>query len=176
LGYHGNGCSKSFPAIAAENAIRAGRPSASPPVRAPEEIHSDPIFPNVTIFPVQTSGRAFPVVSFVYFSVERPFNKFYGINRRPKLGAKLIDRFFHGRRQVSPPINNLSHRFLDGPKHFLDCNFTVGSRHSFVASLFARCAARSNVGGSAYRAEANGASDQTAFPPTSVRSDLIVWI
>jgi hypothetical protein len=35
----------------------------------------------------QTSGRAFSVVSFVYLSVERPFNKFYGINCRPKLNA-----------------------------------------------------------------------------------------
>src|SRR5215468_3596830 len=38
----------------------------------------------------QTSGRAFPAVSFVYLSVECPFNKFYGINCRPKLGAKLL--------------------------------------------------------------------------------------
>jgi hypothetical protein len=28
--------------------------------------------------------------------------KFYGINCRAKLGAKLLDRFFHRRRQVSP--------------------------------------------------------------------------
>jgi hypothetical protein len=48
------------------------------------------------------SGRAIPSVIFVYFSVEGPFNKFYGINCRSKLGAKLLDRFFHRRRQVSP--------------------------------------------------------------------------
>ena len=30
----------------------------------------------------QTSGRAFPAVSFGYLSVECPFNKFYGINCR----------------------------------------------------------------------------------------------
>ena len=59
-------------------------------------------------------GRAFTSVSFVYLSVECPFNKFYGINCRPKLGTKLLDRFFHRRRQVSPPVNNLTHRFFDG--------------------------------------------------------------
>src|SRR5262249_48705933 len=77
----------------------------------------------------QTSGRAFPAVSFVYLSVECPSNKFYGINCRPKLGAKLLDRFFHRRRQVSPPVNRLTHRFFDGSQHFLYCNFTLGSRH-----------------------------------------------
>src|SRR5262245_33349692 len=82
-----------------------------------------------------TSGRAFPAVSFVYLSVECPFNKFYGINCRPKLDAKLLDRFFHRRRQVSPPVNNLTHRFFDGLQHFLYCNFTVGSRHSAVVSF-----------------------------------------
>jgi hypothetical protein len=86
----------------------------------------------------QTSGRAFPTVSFVYLSVECPFNKFYGINCRPKLGAKLLDRFFHRRRQVSPPVDNLTHRFFDGSQHFLYCNFTVGSRHSAVASSSGR--------------------------------------
>src|SRR5262245_21601915 len=86
----------------------------------------------------QRSGRTFPAVSFVYFSVECPFYKFYGINCRPKLGAKLLDRFFHRRRQVSPPVNNLTHRFFDGSQHFLYCNFTVGSRHSAVASPFSR--------------------------------------
>jgi len=41
-----------------------------------------------------------------------PF-KFYGINRRPKLGAKLLDGFFHRRRQVSPLVNDATHRFFD---------------------------------------------------------------
>ena len=31
-----------------------------------------------------------------FLSVECPFNKFYGINCRSKLGVKLLDRFFHG--------------------------------------------------------------------------------
>ena len=74
------------------------------------------------------SGRAFPVVSFVYLSVECPSNKFYRINCRPNLGAKLLDRFFHGRRQVSPPVNSLTHRFFDSSQHLLYCNFTVGCR------------------------------------------------
>ena len=86
----------------------------------------------------QPSGRTFPAVSFVYLSVECPFNKFYGINCRPKLGAKLLDRFFHRRRQVSPPVNNATHRFFDGSQHFLYRNFTVGSRHSAVASSSSR--------------------------------------
>jgi hypothetical protein len=46
--------------------------------------------------------------------------------------------FFHRRRQVSPPVNNLTHRFFDGSQHFLYCNFTVGSRHSAVASSSSR--------------------------------------
>jgi hypothetical protein len=83
--------------------------------------------------PQQTSGRAFAAVSFGYLSVECHFNKFYRINRRPKLGAKLLDRFFHRLRQVSPPVNNATHRFFDGAQHYLYCNFTVGSRHSAVA-------------------------------------------
>ena len=58
----------------------------------------------------KTSGRAFPVVSFVYLSAECPFDEFYGINGRPKLDAKLVDRVFHRRRQVSPPVNSLTHR------------------------------------------------------------------
>jgi hypothetical protein len=88
---------------------------------------------NLAHAPQQTSGRAFPVVSFVYLSVECPSDKFHGINCRPKLGAKLLDRFFHRRRQVSPPVNNLTHRFFDGSQHFLYCDFTVGFRHSAVA-------------------------------------------
>src|SRR5271155_5376108 len=38
--------------------------------------------------PQQISGGAFAAVSFVDFSVECPFNKFYGINCRTKLGTK----------------------------------------------------------------------------------------
>ena len=62
---------------------------------------------NRTRAPQQTSGRAFPAVSFVYLSVECPPDKFHGINCRPKLDAKLLDRFFHGGRQVSPPFDGL---------------------------------------------------------------------
>src|SRR5215831_12523 len=75
---------------------------------------------------------------FRYSPVECPSNKFYGINCRPKLGTKLLDRFLHRRRQVSPPVNRLTHRFFDGSQHFLYCNFTVGSRHSAVAPSFSR--------------------------------------
>ena len=84
--------------------------------------------------PQQISSRTFPVVRFVYLSVECPFDKFYGINCRLKLGAKLLYRFFHRRRQISPTVNNLTHRFFDSSQHSLYCNFTVGSRHSAAAS------------------------------------------
>src|SRR5262245_32070786 len=77
----------------------------------------------------QTSGRAFPTVNFWYLSVECPFNKLYGIDCRPKLGPELLEGFFHRRRQVSPPLNNATHRFL-GSQHFRYYNFAVGSRHS----------------------------------------------
>src|SRR5215471_14939659 len=75
--------------------------------------------------PQQTSGRALPVVSFVYLPVECPFYKFYRINCRPKLGAKLLDCFFHRRRQVSPVVNYLTHRFFDGDYHLLDGDVAV---------------------------------------------------
>ena len=90
---------------------------------------------NRTHAPQQRLGRAFSVVSFVYLSAECPFDEFHGINGRPKLDAKLIDRFFHRRRQVSPPINSLTHRFFDGSQHLLYCNVTVGSRHGVAALL-----------------------------------------
>jgi len=76
------------------------------------------------------------VVSFVYLSAECPFDEFYGINGRPKLDAKLIDRVFHRRRQVSPPVNSLTHRFFDGSQHLLYCNVTVRSRHGVAAPFF----------------------------------------
>src|SRR5262249_1093489 len=83
----------------------------------------------------QKSGRALPMISFMYLSAECLFNKFYGVNCRPKFGAKLIDRFFHLRWQVSPPVKNLRHRFLDGSQHVLYCNVAIGSRHDAVACL-----------------------------------------
>ena len=79
------------------------------------------------------ASQGFTAVSFAYLSVEFPFYKFYGINLRPKLDVKRLDRFFHWRRQVSPPVNNLTHRFLDGSQHFRYCNFTISFRHSAVA-------------------------------------------
>src|SRR5262249_26280359 len=58
------------------------------------------------------SGRAAPMISFVYLSAKCLFHELYGINCRPKFDTKLLDRFFHRRWQVSPPANNLRHRFL----------------------------------------------------------------
>src|SRR5215510_5802399 len=68
------------------------------------------------------------MLRFVYFFVECLFNKFDGINCRPKLGAKLLNLFFHGWRQVNPAVKNAMHRFFNGSQHFLYCNITVGSR------------------------------------------------
>ena len=84
------------------------------------------------MLPQQTSGRAFAVVGFMDLSVERPFDKFHGINCRSKPSAKLLDRFVHRRRQVSPPVDDLTHRLFDGSQHLLRCNVTVGSRHGGV--------------------------------------------
>ena len=86
------------------------------------------------------------MVSFVYLSGERLFNKFYGINCRPKFDTKLLDRFFHRRRQVSPPVNNLRHRFLDGSQHVLYCNVTIDSRHGAVALFIQKINLRSRMG------------------------------
>jgi len=72
----------------------------------------------------------------VYLSAERLVYKFYGIDSRPNLDAKLIDSIFHRRREVFPAVNNPTHRFFDGSEHFFHCNITVGSRHSTVASFF----------------------------------------
>jgi hypothetical protein len=52
----------------------------------------------------------------------------------PKLGAKLLDRFFHRPRQVRSPVGSLTHRFLDGSQHVLYRNVTVGSRVGAVVS------------------------------------------
>src|SRR5262249_9021897 len=49
----------------------------------------------------QKSGRASPAISFVYLSAECLFNKFYGINCRPKFDTKLLDRF------LSSPVAGL---------------------------------------------------------------------
>ena len=72
------------------------------------------------------------MVSFVYLPVECPFYKFYRINCRPKSGAKLLDRFFHRRRQVSPVIKYLTHRFFDGYYHLLDGDLAVSHYHGLA--------------------------------------------
>ena len=56
------------------------------------------------------------MVSFVYTPVECLFYKFYGINCRPKSSAKLLDRFFHRRRQ--PLILGLPHTVAAGMAGF----------------------------------------------------------
>src|SRR5262249_51235161 len=57
-----------------------------------------------------------------------------------KLDAKLLDRVFHWRRQISPPIDNAAHRFFHGLQHFLYRNVTVGSCHGAIASSSLRSA------------------------------------
>ena len=82
----------------------------------------------------QTLGRAFPMVSFMYTPVECLFYKFYGINCRPKSSAKLLDRFFHRRRQVSPVVKYLTHCFFDGYYHLLDGNLAVSFQHGLAVA------------------------------------------
>src|SRR5262245_34273482 len=89
--------------------------------------------------------------------VERFFYKFDGIDCCPKLGSKLLDRFFHRWRQISPPVSSATHRFFDGSQHFLYCNFTVGSRHSTVASS-SRSKLLSTAGPSYYRTPCTAAT------------------
>jgi hypothetical protein len=61
--------------------------------------------------------------------VERPFYKFDGIDCRPELDAKTVNRLIHRRRQVPPPVNNAAHRFFDGCYHLLDRHVAVSLRH-----------------------------------------------
>src|SRR6516165_7636951 len=82
---------------------------------------------------IEQSGRAFPVVSFGYTPVECLFYKFYGINCRAKSSAKLFDRFFHRRRQVSPVVKYLTHCFFDGSYHLLDGDVAVGFHHGLAS-------------------------------------------
>src|SRR5262245_29764461 len=86
---------------------------------------------------------------FRYSPVERFFYKFYGINCRPKLGTKLLDRFFHRRRQVSPPVNRLTHRFFDGCYHLIDGDVAVALRHSLAPLFRSATAETTSLAGSA---------------------------
>ena len=72
------------------------------------------------------------MVSFVYTPVECFFYKFHGINCRPKSAAKLFDRFFHQRGQVSPVVKYLTHCFFDGYYHLLDGNLAVSFQHGLA--------------------------------------------
>src|SRR5262249_5166702 len=54
--------------------------------------------------------------------------------------VRNCDRSFHRRRQVSPPVNNLTHGFFDGCYHLLDCHVAVSLQHS-LASPFGAAAA-----------------------------------
>ena len=73
------------------------------------------------------------MVSFVYTPVECFFYKFHGINCRPKSAAKLFDRFFHRRGQVSPVVKYLTHRLFDGYYHLLDGDVAVGFHHGLAS-------------------------------------------
>src|SRR4029079_18747026 len=55
--------------------------------------------------------------------------------RRPKLDAKLLDRFLHLRRQISPIVEYAPHRFFDGLEHLLCCNVSVRLRHGTLTDL-----------------------------------------
>src|SRR4051812_36304227 len=79
--------------------------------------------------PVPTAQPGMParqhISGIADFSGKRLPDKFYGINCRPKLNTKLFDRFFHRRRQISPPVNDLTHCFLDSGYHLLDGDVAV---------------------------------------------------
>jgi hypothetical protein len=81
---------------------------------------------------IENIRQGLPPTNFGYLPVECPCNEFHEIDCRLKLGAELLDRLFHRRRNVSPSVNNAAHRFFDGSQHVLCCNFAVGSRHSAV--------------------------------------------
>src|SRR5215831_7812511 len=49
--------------------------------------------------------------------------------------VRVLDRFFHRRRQVSPVVKYLTHRFFDGDYHLLDGDVAV-SFHDNLASHF----------------------------------------
>src|SRR5262245_23925256 len=53
---------------------------------------------------------AFSVGRFGSRPVERPFHKFDGIDCRPELDAKIVDRLLHRHRQFPPPVDNAAHR------------------------------------------------------------------
>src|SRR5262249_13766758 len=74
---------------------------------------------------------------------ERPFYNFDGIDCRPELDAKTVDRLIHRRRQFPPPVDSAAHRFFDGRYHLLDRHVAVSLRHGSVASLFGGAAAAS---------------------------------
>src|SRR5215475_1645426 len=86
---------------------------------------------------------------FRYSPVERFFYKFDGIDCCPKLGTKLLDRFFHRRRQVSPPINRLTHRFFDRCYHLIDGDVAVGLCHSLAPHFRSATAETTSLAGSA---------------------------
>src|SRR6266571_9315337 len=56
-------------------------------------------------------------------------------------GPRSVVGFFHRRRQVSPPVNNATHRFFDGSQHFLYCRpekpLTISTNRG-AASTFGR--------------------------------------
>src|SRR5262249_39874249 len=81
------------------------------------------------------ASAAFLVGRFGRRPVERPFYEFDGVDGRPELDAKTVNRLIHRRRQCSPPVNGATHRFFDGCYHLLDRHVAVSLRHGPVASL-----------------------------------------
>src|SRR6516162_4906801 len=120
--------------------VRCCASSCLSPADRPFSIGESASCQKQTHAPQQTLGRAFPMVSFVWTPVECLFYKFYGINCRPKSSAKLLDRFFHRRRQVSPVVKYLTHCVFDGYYHLLDGNLAVSFQHGLATHFGAACA------------------------------------
>src|SRR5262249_5173564 len=61
---------------------------------------------------IEPTSAAFSVGRFGSRPVERPFHKFDGIDCRPELDAKIVNRLLHRHRQFPPPVDNAAHRFF----------------------------------------------------------------
>src|SRR5262249_52567438 len=86
----------------------------------------------------RSASAAFSVGRFGGRAVERPFHKLDGIDCRPELDAKIVNRLVHRHRQFPPPVDHAAHRFFDGCYHLLDRHVAVSLRHGSVASLQGR--------------------------------------
>src|SRR5215471_6852142 len=60
---------------------------------------------------IEPASAAFSIGRFGSRPVERPFHKLDGIDCRPELRAKTLNRLVHRHRQFPPPVDNVANRF-----------------------------------------------------------------